>query len=68
MDEIVLQHDQLLQSIHEQTNDISQCSSMREIEQWEQRSIDKIKQIGDIAREKLNRYLTERRQHIQVAV
>ena len=68
MDEIVIQHDQLLQSIHEQTNDISQCSTMREIEQWEQRSIDKIKQIGNITREKLSQYLAEQRQRTQATV
>jgi C-terminal processing protease CtpA/Prc len=68
MDEIVLEHDQLRQSINEQADDIDQSLSMRKIERWEQQSIDKIKKTAEIARKKLKQYMTERTQYIQTAV
>ena len=68
MDEIVLEHDQLRQSMSEQADYIDQCSSMQKIERWEQQSIYKIQQIAKGAREKLKQYIIERTQYIQTGV
>jgi len=42
MDVIVFEHDQLRQNINEKIHRIYQSSSMKEIDEWERQSIDKI--------------------------
>jgi hypothetical protein len=68
MDEVVFEHDQLRQNINEQKDEIDQCPSMKEIDEWERRSIENISRAAENARKKLRRCSVERTQYIQTAV
>jgi hypothetical protein len=68
MDEIIFKHDQLRQNINEQKDEIAQCPSMKEIDEWERQSIEKICRAAENARQKLRHCLVERTQYIQTAV
>jgi len=65
MDEIILEHDQLWQSINEQNN---QCSSMKEIDEWERQSIDQIHRTAENVRQELKQCMIKRTEHVQTVV
>lgn len=68
MDEIIFKHDQLRQNINEQKDEIAQCPSMKEIDEWERQSIEKICRAAENARQKLRHCLVERTQYIRTSV
>jgi hypothetical protein len=54
LDTIILEHDQLKQNLVEYTGKSSRYPLMKEIDQWETQSIDKIRQVANDARKQLS--------------
>jgi hypothetical protein len=67
MDVVIFEYDQLRQNINEKIDRIYQSSSMKEIDEWERQSIDKISQITKFAREKVKQCVIKQTEHIQIA-
>ncbi|CAF2897589.1 unnamed protein product [Rotaria sp. Silwood2] len=53
MEEVTLCHDQLRQNFDEQTKEPRQHSLIQQIDEWEQNSIEKIRQVAENARKQL---------------
>ena len=64
LDTVILEHDQLKQNIVEYSEKFNQHPLMKEIDQWEMESIDKIRKAADDARKELFAVVDDRRTKI----
>jgi hypothetical protein len=59
MDELTLNHDRFRQNLIDQTTEPQQHSLMKQIDEWEQKSIDKIRRTADDVRKQLQITINE---------
>ncbi len=59
MDELTLDHDRFRQNLMEQTKEPRHHPLMKQINEWEQQSIDKIRHTADDARKQLQNTINE---------